>query len=42
MAESFENYGDLRDWAKEKVQKSPAEALNRFEKPEKEKWSRFF
>ena len=33
MAESFENKNDiLRDWAKDKVQKSLAEALNRFEK----------
>ena len=38
MAESFENEDNiLRDWAKDKVQKSFAEALNRFEKPEKEK-----
>jgi len=35
MAESFENYDNvLRDWAKDKVQKSLAEALNRLEKPE--------
>ena len=35
MAESFENLDNiLRDWAKDKVQKSLAEALNRFEKPE--------
>ena len=27
----------LRDWAKDKVQKSLAEALNRFEKPEEER-----
>ena len=38
MAESFENYDNiLRDWAKDKAQKSLAEALNRFEKPEKRK-----
>ena len=35
MAERFENLDNiLRDWAKDKVQKSLAEALNRFEKPE--------
>ena len=35
MAESFENLDNiLRDWAKDKVQKSLAEALNRFEKQE--------
>ena len=38
MAESFENWDNiLRDWAKDKVQKSLAEALNRFEKPENER-----
>ena len=38
MAESFENFGNnLRDWAQDKVQKSLAEALNRFEKPENER-----
>ena len=38
MAESFENKDNiLRDWAKDKVQKSLAEALNRFEKPENER-----
>ena len=38
MAESFENKNNiLRDWAKDKVQKSLAEALNRFEKPENER-----
>jgi len=32
MAESFENLDNiLRDWAKDKVQKSLAEALNRCE-----------
>ena len=35
MAESFENYDNIfRGWAKDKVQKSIAEALNRLEKPE--------
>ena len=38
MAESFENYDNiLRDWGKDKVQKSLTEALNRFEKPESER-----
>ena len=38
MAESFENEDNiLRDWAKDKVQKSLAEAVNRFEKPENER-----
>ena len=38
MAERFENLDNiLRDWAKDKVQKSIAEALNRFEKPENER-----
>ena len=38
MAESFENLDNiLRDWAKDKIQKSLAEALNRFEKQEEEK-----
>ena len=33
MAESFENLDNiLRDWAKDKVHNSLAEALNRFEK----------
>ena len=37
MAERFENYDSiLRNWAKNKVHKSLAEALNRFEKPENE------
>ena len=37
MAESFENLDNiLRDWAKDKVQKCLAEALNRFEKHEEE------
>ena len=35
MAESFDNLDNiLRDWAKDKGQKSPAEAMNRFEKQE--------
>ena len=33
MAESF----ILRDWTKDKIQKSIAEALNEFEKPEEER-----
>ena len=38
MAERFENLENiLRDWAKDKVEKSLAEALNRFEKPENER-----
>ena len=38
MAERFENLDNiLHDWAKDKVQKSIAEALNRFEKPENER-----
>ena len=38
MAERFENLENmLRDWAKDKVQKSLAEALNRFEKLENER-----
>ena len=36
--ERLENLDNiLRDWAKGKVQKSLAEALNRFEKPENER-----
>ena len=35
MAENFDNI--LPDWAKVKVQKSPTEALNRFEKQEDER-----
>ena len=43
MAERFENVDKiLCDWAKDEVQKSLAEALNRFEKPENERSSRFF
>ena len=38
MAESFENLDNiLHDWAKGRVQKSLAEALNRFEKQEEER-----
>ena len=38
MAESFENLDNiLRGWAKDKVQKCLAEALNRFEKQEEER-----
>ena len=38
MAENFENLDNiLRDWAKDKVQKSVAEALNRYEKQLREK-----
>ena len=38
MAERFENLDNiLRDWAKDKVYKSLAEALNRFEKPANER-----
>ena len=38
MAESFENLDNiLRDWAKDKGQKSLAEALNRSEKQEEER-----
>ena len=38
MAESFENSDNiLRDWAKDKGQKSLAETLNRFEKQEEER-----
>ena len=38
MAERFENVDNiLRDWAKEKTQKRPVDALNRYEKYEIEK-----
>ena len=38
MADSFANLDNiLRDWGKDKVQKSLAEALNRFEKLEEER-----
>ena len=38
MVESFENKDNIfRDWAKDKVQKSLAEVLNRFEKAESER-----
>ena len=36
MVESFEN-NILHDWANDNVQKSLAEALNRFDKPENKK-----
>ena len=37
MAERFENLDNiLRDWAKDKVQKSLAKVLNMFEKQEEE------
>ena len=42
LAESFENLdNNLGGWAKDKVQKSLAEALDRFEKQEEERESRF-
>ena len=42
MGESFENLDNiLRGWAKNKGQKSLAEALNRFEKQDEERLSRF-
>ena len=38
MAERFENLDNiLREWAKEKIPKSLHDALNRYEKQEKEK-----
>ena len=38
MAESFDNLDNiLREWTKEKVQKSLVEALNRYEKQEEER-----
>jgi len=38
MVESFEKLDNiLRDWAKDKVQKSLVEALNRYEKQEGER-----
>ena len=43
MAESFENLANiLRGWAIDKVQKIIAEALNRSEKQEEERYSRSF
>jgi len=43
MAESFENLDNiLRDWAKDKVQKSLVEALNGYEEQEEERLSCFF
>ena len=42
MAESFENLANiLRDWAKDRVQKSIVEALDRFEKQGEERKIRF-
>ena len=42
MAENFENLDNiLRDWAKDKVQKSLVEALNRYEKQGEERQNRF-
>ena len=38
MAEKFEHLDNiLRDWAKDKVQKSLVEVLNRYEKQEEER-----
>ena len=38
MAENFKNLDNiLRDWAKDKVQKSLVEALNMYEKEEEER-----
>ena len=38
MTEKFENLDNiLSDWAKDKVQKSLVEALNRYEKQEEER-----
>ena len=43
MAERFENLDNiLRDWGKEKIQKSLVEALNRCKKQEEEKKCVFF
>jgi len=43
MAESFENLDSiLCDWTKDKGQKSLVEALNRYNKKEEERKSRFF
>ena len=43
MAESFVNVDNiLRDWPKDKIQKSIVEALNRYEKQEEKRKSRFF
>jgi len=42
MVESSENLDNiLHDWAKDKVQKSLDEALNRYEKQEEERKSHF-
>ena len=41
MAESFENLDNiLRDWAKDKVQKSLAEAYNKVQKQQEERKTR--
>ena len=38
MAEKFENLDNtLRDWAKDNIQKSLVEVLNRYEKQEEER-----
>ena len=43
MVKSFENYDNiLHGWAKGKVQKGIAKALNRLEKPEEKRQSRSF
>ena len=43
MVESFANLGNiLRGWGIDKVQKSLAKVLNRSEKKEEERYSRFF
>ena len=44
MAESFENldHGILPDWVNEDVGKSLAEAVDKFQKQEEEKNTRFF
>ena len=43
MAENFENFVNiLRDWEKDKVQKSLVEALNMYEKQGEERQSRFY
>ena len=42
MAEKFENSDNIvRDWAKDKVEKSLVEVLNRYEKQGEERSSRF-
>jgi len=43
MAESFENIDNMTcDWAKDKVQKSLVEALNRYKKQEEKRKSSLF